>query len=177
MPILRIITSRNDDGYTLLELSVVLLLIGVVLLSVFPRYSGILEGRALRQASRALAGVISSLHQQSAISKRVVQLHFDLDRQEFWVTTLEEDNQLVEETTVISQPQKLPGAVRIRDVITPTFGRIARGEAFTRFFPVGLADPSTIHLQNQKNEIFTLIIKPLTGGVAIYDHDVEERAQ
>ena len=56
-------------------------------------------------------------------------------------------------------------------------GKIQEGEARLLFFPDGSIERSLIHLRNEKNEVYTLEINPLTGAVKIYDRYIEQKSE
>ena len=56
-------------------------------------------------------------------------------------------------------------------------GKIQEGEAFITFFANGCVDRSLIHLRNEKDEVYTLEINPLTGHVKIHDRYIEQKTE
>jgi type II secretion system protein H len=76
-------TFRNSRGFTLIELSLVLLIIGVMLTLAVPRIGLIGEAR-LDAAADKLAATLSYLHDEAALRGRIYRVRFDLDR-ESWV--------------------------------------------------------------------------------------------
>lgn len=77
-------TFRTDRGFTLIELSLVLLIIGVMLTLAVPRLGLIGEAR-LDAAAAKLAATLSYLHDESALRGRIYRVRFDLDRESWTV--------------------------------------------------------------------------------------------
>jgi len=76
--------ANKQAGFTLIELALVLLILGVLLTLALPRLAFIGEQR-LDSAARRLAVVISYLHDESALRGRIYRLTFDLDRDSYAV--------------------------------------------------------------------------------------------
>jgi type II secretion system protein H len=77
-------TSNIDRGFTLIELSLVLLIIGVLLTLAVPRLGLIGEAR-LDAAGDKLAATLSYLHDEAALRGRIYRVRFDLDRESWAV--------------------------------------------------------------------------------------------
>jgi len=68
-------TSRSDQGFTLLELLLVLAVLGLATALVVPRLG--LGGAGLRHDARALAGALSAARDQAILRDRPVALTLD----------------------------------------------------------------------------------------------------
>ena len=68
---------------------------------------------------------------------------------------------------------ELPEGLRFVDVETTLDGLVAEGRAMTRFVPQGYATPTWIHLADEEDKLYTLIINPLTGVTEIRDGRVQ----
>jgi prepilin-type N-terminal cleavage/methylation domain-containing protein len=165
----------NKQGFTLVELAMVILVIGMVGAFAVPRVVGVLERQQLRQTVNVVRGFVRYLQAHAAFTKRVYRLVFDLDRQVLSVCYLTADGCQREATREL-RDYALPGAVRILDVVSPQGQKIREGVAATHFHPTGLAEPSTIHLEGDNKQWVTVIIVPLAGGVRVVEGYVEPEA-
>lgn len=68
---------------------------------------------------------------------------------------------------------KLPDGLKFTDIETALEGRVADEQAMTRFVPQGYATPTWIHVNDEDERDFTLIVNPLTGVTEIRDGRVE----
>jgi general secretion pathway protein H len=165
--------AYNNAGFTLVELSMVILVIGIVGALVMPRFGGLLERQQMRRTINAIRGYARYLQAYAAADKCVYLLMFDLDQQVLSSASLAT-------ASCPGQIRKLPDyvvplTIRILDVVTPEHEKIAEGQVTTLFFPNGFAQPSTIHLGGIGVEPVTLIIEPLSGRVQVFEGYVERQ--
>lgn len=73
-------------GFTLIELSVVVFIIGMVAAVAFPRLLPVLAFSEAEGSSRHLANFGRASIAQAALLKEDVTFYFDFDKQQFWVT-------------------------------------------------------------------------------------------
>jgi len=79
---------RDQKGFTLIELVVVIFLVGIFLLVAVPKFKDITEVN-IKSASRRLTGTIRYLYSEAVFKKRVYKLAFDIDTNEYWVEVIE----------------------------------------------------------------------------------------
>jgi prepilin-type N-terminal cleavage/methylation domain-containing protein len=163
--------ASNDRGFTMVELAMVLLVIGIVSAIVMPRVGGVLDRQQMRRAINVVRGTARYLQARAALTKRVYRLTFDLDRQVMSVCYLSTEGCESEQTREL-RDYSFPDAVRVLDVVNPQGEKTQEGEATTHFHPTGLAEPSTIHFGGDIKQM-TLMIEPLAGRVKVLDGYVE----
>ncbi|GIW43005.1 MAG: hypothetical protein KatS3mg077_0287 [Candidatus Binatia bacterium] len=154
---------RSSAGFTLLELSLVLLLLSVLLVVVVPRFRDRDRAELLAHAQR-LQLVFRFLRNQAVFSGVTYRLHFDLDQQRYWAALDEAGamdlNQFVSEVGSLARGVTLAEAVAIADVSLPLEGvKIAQGGLYTLFYPDGSVEPTVIHLATAR-EAYTLWFDP-----------------
>ncbi len=167
MPISRAGTSNS--GYTLIELSLIILLIGVILVFVLPKVDNLGDSK-LRTAARQLAGTIQSVFDESIIKKKPYQIVFDIANRtySFYEISGEESSVIADS----SEESSLPGRVFIKDIVMEEEGKVTEGKVTIRFYPDGYVEKNTIHLSDGKKD-YTLVTAPLTGKVRISEGYVE----
>lgn len=179
MRTLRAGTWRDDcggppAGFTLVELTVVIMLMGIILLIAYPRFEGSIFASNIKQACRRLAATVRYAQNLAAHQRKICRINYDLDRNTYWVTIQGAEENFVADTTSLGQERKLPEGVSFEDVISPRDGKVKEGQTFTRFLPKGMVDRSQIHLKDDRGRQFTLIIQPLTAEVRFFDTYLEE---
>ncbi len=177
MPISKVGTSnRKDRGFTLIELIVVIMIMGMAAFLVVPRISSFRAGE-LKQTTRHLSSVIQQLTQDSSATKKRYRLYFNLDSEEYWVMSVAERVRESDQSIFLFENPRgkrirLPEGILFEDVVTAQKGKVASGEVFSEFYPIGI-ESMTIHLQEGESH-FTLVANPLTGRVKIFDHYLNE---
>ena len=159
----------------MVELGMVILVLGIVMAMVLPRFTGTLERQQLRSTINVVHGTVRYLQAYAALTKRVYRLTFDLDRQVMSVCHYEGERCTPEASREL-RDYVLPANVRILDVVSPQGTKTRVGEAATHFHPTGLAEPSIIHLATNSNQKATLVIEPFAGRVKVFDDYVEQKA-
>jgi general secretion pathway protein H len=157
----------SQGGFTLVELSLVVLLIGLFGLLIVPIFAGWGEG-SLQSSARRLAGTVKYLYNESALQKREFRLVFDLEKDAYQAKVLELDGQLTE-LAGTGRRQQLKGEVRFQDIAVAGQGKFSSGEVTTVIHPVGWLEETVIHLKDEKGRTLTLRLMPFTGSTEIYE--------
>jgi hypothetical protein len=120
-----------------------------------------------------LTGLVSALVQDAVATHTIQRLYYDLDQREYWVTLLNPVGGVLEESQPVGAKRRLPADVRFEDVVTAHQGLITSGTAFTQFFPSGAVTRTTIHLKDDADARYTVLVNPVTGRVAIKDGHID----
>lgn len=190
MPMSRAGTSNSSiSGFTLIELSIILILLGVMLLFAVPKL-GNREDISLRSTARELAGTIQSLFDESVLNKTSYQLVFEITENRYLIIEKNPDKESLKpdetenvidtsdksETSevidVTNRYKKLPEKIFIKDITTATGNKAAEGQVTIEFYPDGFMDKGVIHISNGKKD-YTLTTTPLTGKVKVLEGYVE----
>lgn len=165
-------------GFTLLEIMVVVLVIALVAGIVIPRFDSIFETQ-LKSAMRKLAGSIKFCFNEAVIKQATLRLEFNIREGTFNYSILIVDpdskiGQFVEMPSDIAEPVALPAGVFFKDIVTPrSLQKVDDGEAYILFYPTGYAEKAVIHLADIHGRTYTMLVKPLNGGVKIFDGYVD----
>jgi len=157
---------RSRDGFTLVELALVVLLISLFSALTVPMLTGIGEDK-LASTSRRLAGTAKYLYNESALSGLEYRLIFNLDRGTFGAKRLERDGELLE-VDGTGRLQHLKGDLRFAEMAVTGRGSFTSGEVTLEILPVGWIDETVIYLTENKREM-TLRIIPFTGSTEVYE--------
>jgi prepilin-type N-terminal cleavage/methylation domain-containing protein len=161
----------NEKGFTLIELTVVVLLIGIIAALTFPRFRQAVTTDTLKSSTRKLVGIIRNLRTEAVKRHDAYFLRFDLDTNLFWI-----ERQCMTETEQMAAKDKavtLPGGVRILDVWLKGKGKETTGITTIRFNEKGYVQQSAIHLGFEDGRKFTLVLSTFLAKVEILDSYVE----
>jgi type II secretion system protein H len=132
---------RSSPGFTLIELSLVLLIIGVLLTLAVPRLGLLTEARLDTEADR-LGSTLAYLHEEAALRGRIYRIRFDLDR-EGWSIAVQAPmaggdiaSDFVAEWDPLAEDTAYGDGLDIVRVQTPT-GSARSGLADVYFYPEG----------------------------------------
>lgn len=161
--------EKRASGFTLIELTVVVLLLSVFLVISVPLFSRF-GASNLGSSAKRLSGTIKYLFNESALTGLQYRLIYNLDQGTYRAQVLERDGELVE----VSGPGRqtaLAGKVRFRDLQVPGRGTFTAGEVTTLVHPSGWVEETVIHLIGDTGEILTLRVMPLSGTTEMLEGD------
>ncbi|MCA9773980.1 MAG: GspH/FimT family pseudopilin [Myxococcales bacterium] len=164
----------SQAGFTLLELAIVMLLMLVVANFTIPRFRSLTDLN-MKSAIRRIAGSTRFAYGEAVTKNRLMGIEFDLDERTWKVLAgLSAGASATSWTdytaSVLSASQRLPEGVFFKDIlIEGTPEAFYDGKAYTRFRPGGRADTTVIHLADDNDRQWTLVVHPLTGRVKIHE--------
>jgi len=185
--------SSRQSGFTLIELGLVILIIGVMLAITVPRI-GNRSYAQLGSEARKLALAFRYLRHSAILNGRPYRLVYDLENQAYWAEVgevdapppLEEDDaegdnflfgeqqfdepavQFTRDTDGAIEKRKLPEPIGISDVNLPfVTGKVFEGPVWTTFYPDGYVDISVVHLDNGQDVYTMYVLDSITGQVFV----------
>lgn len=160
----------TNRGYTLIELSVVVLLVGILLLIAVPRVRDTLINDDLKVATRRLVGAARELRNESVRERTDSILHIDLNRSALWSYTA--DTTAERRAELRKKAVLLPEGIRVVEVRQANAAKKTEGEAVIRFFRGGYMTPTVIRLA-KGDRTFSLVFHPFLQAVSMYESDVD----
>jgi len=163
--------SRDTKGYTFIELTVVILLVGIMITLITPRIRDVVLTDDLKRTTLRMIGVIKRLRGEAIREQETFFLHFDLETNRFWVdsSSMAEKERMQARENASSFPE----GVRVLDVWFKGKGKKMVGETSIRFDRKGYVPQSVIHLGSEDDRQFTLVLSPFLGRVEVLDRYVE----
>jgi prepilin-type N-terminal cleavage/methylation domain-containing protein len=178
MQILKAGVHRTANrGLTLIELSMVLLVLGIIMTLVAPRLGGVLDRQEMRRTINVIRGTARYLQARAAVTKNIYRLTFDFERQIMSVCPVDPQSGACQaEAGLEGREFAFPAGIRLLDMVSYSGEKITDGLAATHFHPTGVAEPSVFHLRGDDQRHITLAIQPLAGGVKVFEGYVEAKA-
>jgi len=161
-------------GFTLIELTIVIVILGVMLSLIIPRLGELGEAN-LKQSARHLTSTIRFLKDESQARKEVFRLRFDTTEGRYWVEVWTLLNDTTGEFRRFSSEMgtegTLTGQTTFRDVQVASHP----DDPYIQFSSNGWVEHALIHLRDNEGRDFTLVVNPLTGNTELREGYVEEK--
>ena len=165
---------KPNKGFTLIELSVVVFLIGLMLLIAVPKVRDTMLSDGLKTAVNHLAGTARELRSDAVRNQVDYILRLDLDNNLVWTHSADMTPEARNEMK--KRAFKLREEVKIMDVYLFGKEKVTDGEALIRFSRKDYMHPAVVHLA-QKDQRFTLVFEPFLSSVRIYDKFINFQAE
>lgn len=166
--------TPHSKGFTLIELAVVIVVLGVMLSLVIPRL-GELGNANLKQSARHLTGMIRYLRDESQAKKAVYYLRFDIQGGHYWTEVLTRMSDQAGEFTRVRSELASEGSLSGQTTFYDVRAGSHPNDPYIQFTPDGWVEKTFIYLKDANDKMFTLIVHPLTGGTELREGQVEER--
>lgn len=162
--------NRNISGYTLIELIVVLILLGLMFGLTVPRFRQAMVYDSLDGTALRFIGLVQNLREKALSEQVAYVLHIDIRGRKIWsyaVTASEE-----EQVTAREGAYELPVDIRIEDLWTWRDGKLYE-EGTIRFSRKGYIEQSMIHLRSDEGRRVSLELTPFLGSIKTHEGYVD----
>ncbi len=169
-----LVSPKFHYGFTLIELSITLFLIGVLFFISMPKLGNFLFQTDLKDTVRSLKSAVNILRSKSISSHRPTSLHLDLDQNLYWGAYLaHEDNENPGAKRVLVLPRKLPEGTKFMDAANINTPKKTLGLLSSTFNSKGALEETVIHLTDKNKNVVTVIVNAYTGRFSIFDEYVD----
>lgn len=165
--------SRNNSGFTLIEIAVVLTIIGMVMMLVIPRLPSS-EQENLKISARTLAATLRYLQERAATTRTNYYINLAPGTDAIQLFEVAADGSSKEPSDPLLQKPPLKGGIQVADIVIPRLGKINDGQLRLDVGLGGLRDFVTIHLRAPKGQFWTVMAFPAGGKVKFYEGYQEE---
>jgi prepilin-type N-terminal cleavage/methylation domain-containing protein len=161
------ICLRQTNGFTLIELIVVISLISIITFVSVPRFHNKTMPDNTKKVSRWIMITSQSLKEKSFSDQKLYTMYVDMESRQLWVT----DESMSEEEVLKAGQQGflIPDDVEVLDVEFPGNNKIISGLADICFYPDGHSDMALIHIKDDDNNRFSFLIEPFLSKVKLYE--------
>lgn len=140
---------RRDEGFTLFELIVVLVILGALAALAAPSFSRTIVSARLRASASEVRSALARARSLAVAGARERSVVFDLEKGEYGL-----DNEATRRG--FPDPIRL-GGVRLSGE------PVERGDAVVRFFPDGTAEEAEVSVASGDGGGLRVTVEPLTG--------------
>ncbi len=162
---------KQNKGYTLIELTLVVFLVGVMLAISIPnfRYSLLTDG--LKSTTRKIIGLVKGIRNEAIREQKTYLFNIDLESNLLWVESADMDEE--EKELAKAKAFELPQGIWIMDVWRRGKGKKMDGEIAIPFNKKGYTEQTLLHLGAEDGREFTLFLSPFLGSIKSYDKYVD----
>jgi prepilin-type N-terminal cleavage/methylation domain-containing protein len=152
---------RRAEGFTLIELTMVVILLGVILSFTIPRVEDITLGDTLKTAVRRMTAKTRELRYMAIKDHQEYTLKYSFGMKKFWTDS--PDFSPDERLSAKEETFSLPSNVDVIDICFKSGETRNDGEVNITFSKEGYISPSVIHLGSEDSRQFTFVLSPFLG--------------
>lgn len=177
-PAIRPHRINSSEGFTLIEILVVMMLISLVTAFTIPAIRTELFTDQLKSTARRLIGLVNEVGHDAVYRQSEYFLHFDLENNIVWAdagikTDPDRDDS---EERVTGKRLELPDSIAVTGITSAHGGSQSQGTAILSFSKKGYVDRTAIHLSSDDGRDLTIVLSPFLGVSKIFDsyRDLED---
>lgn len=154
------------DGFTLIELAVVLLIIAACVTVVFPKFSvGFLDRQRLRSNVSRIASIAEYAHQRAVCTHVTHLLHFDIEKGKYWVTAQTSDGKVMPIADGLNLMGQLPEGVQFSGIEFQDMKTDSKDVVTIEFSPQGWIEPVTVYIASSKGGKMSIVMNEMSGYI------------
>ncbi len=162
-------SNSSNRAFTLIELLVVIVILGITLGYVGPRLFTGFTTSAMDEATRDIQTLTQYARSSAVTRHKPYYIRFDIEHSSIGLYPKPEGSG---EAELIRQ-KDLPQGVKLKSVKTPYQSEKIEGRADILVTPEGVVEQGAIYLEGGLGSTYTLVVKPFSGMLKVYDHYVE----
>jgi hypothetical protein len=149
---------------------IVLVIVGITIGYIGPRVFSGLFATNMDRAIRDIMTMIQVARSSAITQHKTYYVRFDIDDKKIACYLQPESSGL--EPKMLKE-RDLPDGVVLKSIKSPYQSMKERGELDLRVTAEGVVEQGVIYLEGGFGKTYTLVVKPFSGNLKIYDHYVE----
>lgn len=173
---MKYLSKQNPSGYSLVELIIVLVLIGLITAAVVPFLMSTIDKTKLKTSAKEIAASLRYARNLAITTKKLHYFYIDLDRSSYWISL---ENLEIDHQGYFDQDNAVSTVGRIRTISKEIMiQKVEAGTSVTEdgimiipFFPQGNTIDTTVYLRKKvdanSNRNYEVHLDEVTGRVKI----------
>ncbi|MCD6415438.1 MAG: prepilin-type N-terminal cleavage/methylation domain-containing protein [Planctomycetes bacterium] len=163
--------ARANKGFTLIELIVVMVILGIAAAVAFPRLDAFAARRTALAAGANKVAALAMHARSGAVSSGTMRLLcIDTKTGRYWVCPRAPGRDETPSEADSEMQGRLPDGVAFETVeVTGAAPSDAQRVAVVRFSAEGWSDQAVIRLSGPEGKVKSIVVRPLYAGVEIHD--------
>lgn len=164
-------TVKCTGGFTLIELSMVIFLMGLIVSLVLPQIRDAALSDTLKNTAMVLTSTVNEIRYQALKDSRECLLKFNFESKRFWadLAWITDEERNVAETLSFS----LPSDIEVMDICFKDGSTYTSGEVSIPISREGYITPAVIHLSSRDGRSFSFILRPFLGDASVVEEYIE----
>ncbi len=154
----------EDDGFTLLELVLTMVIIALTVGIVIPRMPDF-AGMQIQRSTRKAGMMVQLIRSRAVTLRRYYRVDVDIDEAALRASYLGPEELYIEDEMV--KPVNFPEEIKIVDLLTSGEGKVVKGSGGIHISPRGIIEPAIIHLEDKKGRVRSIMPQMLSGEVLV----------
>jgi prepilin-type N-terminal cleavage/methylation domain-containing protein len=164
---------RGGQAFTLLEITIVLVIVSLMLAVTIPTFGPLRMKGELRTSSRNLAALIHYARNAAIFGHHTIKLRIDVEQRKYRLDLMTDSipasKRDADKIEMIEAVRDLPGKVYFdRIILYEATDKAKEGVVVLDFTPRGSVTPATIVLADPKGRRMTVDVFGTTGAVEVY---------
>ena len=158
-------SRRSPDGFTLLEIVIVVSVIALFIGLAVPRLPDV-AGMRIHRNARKVSMMLQLARTRAVSLRRYYRVDVDLDTSGVSVSYFGPEGSYIPDDEV--REVSLRDSV-IVDIVNSSDGKVLEGIGWVRISPRGFIEPALIHIMDDQERIVTVVPSPVSGRVQIQE--------
>jgi type II secretion system protein H len=174
------ISVKATRAFTLLELMIVLVILGILMTLTIPTFSGMHKRNQLRSTAREIVALMKYARTEAVFGERMTEVFLDIDKRQYWLDLRTPDEKTGEYNPRAKKSQyedkrDLHQDIWFSEVTGYDSNIISNKIIAVDFYPDGSASPTLFTLANKTENKMTIEVLKATGMTEISGGTIEEK--
>lgn len=155
--------KNKKKGFSLIELMVVMVIIGLLMGMVTTNLSFLVPGSKLVAGARGVASTVVLAHNRAAINGKDVIVSYDFDKNTYQII-LTRNGEFER-----MKAWELPDGIRYHDILVAGEDKKVSGIFQVYVSPIGIVRGHIVHVKDKQGKMMSVEVNPISGAVDVLD--------